>query len=94
MANIRIDTVRLAADGKRIVELSKQYNALIDDLFDKINYVTRNNWAGEASDQYRSNLRYEREFFKKLSSYINQYGNELIAHSDTIQSKIKKWERE
>lgn len=94
MANIKIDTTRLSSDGKRILELSKQYDILIDDIFDKINNVTKNNWAGEASDQYRSNLRYEREFFKKLSMYMNQYGNELIAHSDSIQNKIKKWERE
>ena len=94
MANIKIDTTRLASDGKRIVELSKQYNSLIDDMFDKINNVTKNNWAGEASNQYINNLRFERDYFKKFSDCMNQYGNELITHSDSIQNKIRKWERE
>lgn len=94
MANIKIDTTRLLSDGKRIMELSKLYATLIDDIFDKINTVTKNNWAGKSSEQYRSNLKYEREFFLKLSTYMDQYGNELITHSDSIQNKIKKWERE
>lgn len=94
MANINVDTVRLSSDGKRIIELSKQYSVLINDIFDRINNVAKNCWAGEASAQYRNNLVYEREFFQKLSTCINQYGNELILHSESIQNKIKKWESE
>ena len=94
MPNIKIDTARLSSDGKRILELSKQYSILIDDIFDRINNVTKNNWVGEASEQYKISLVRERDFFKKFSICMNQYGNELIIFSNSMQNKIKKWERE
>lgn len=91
MANIKVDTKRLKSDGKRIVELSKQYKVLIDDLFEKINNTVRNNWSGVSSINYQNNLRIEKEFFLKFQTHINCYGTELINHANSIENIIKNW---
>lgn len=94
MANIKVDTTRLESSGRRIIELSKQYDTLVDDFFERINKAVKNNWAGNASDTYRGNLKFEKEFFDTFSSCIRQYGNELITHANSIERNIKKWERQ
>lgn len=92
MATISVDTKRLETDGNRILELSRQYNNLINDYFDQFDRVIVRSWSGNASNKYRSNLMNERLFFEKLTPYIKAYGDELINHADQLNNSIRKCE--
>ena len=94
MANIEIDTNRLNSDGRRILELTRQYDVIVNNMFDELRNNVKQNWNGQAANNYINNLKYELDFFKKFSSQLSKYGDELVKVSNQLDRKIKKWERE
>lgn len=92
MAIIKINTSNLESDGKRINELAHNYNQLVNDMFDRLDFGIANAWNGESSIKYRSTLAKDRDFFLKLGAFLKDYGDELINISDDFDKKIRKWD--
>lgn len=92
MPTIKINTANLEADGRRINELAKSYNQLIDNMFNRLNSGIAKAWSGDASNRYRVNIAKDKEFFLKLGTYLQKYGNELINIADDFERKIRKWD--
>lgn len=92
MPTIRINTSNLEADGRRIMQLAKSYDNLIENMFNRLNTGVAKAWSGNSSATYRSRILREKDFFLKMGTYLNKYGQELINISNDFERKIRKWD--
>jgi uncharacterized protein YukE len=92
MPTIKINTSNLENDGRKILDCAKDYNDLINNMFDNFIKGVAVSWSGQASTTYINAVSKDREFFLKLGTYLQKYGEELVNISEDFEKKIRKWD--
>lgn len=90
---MNIDTVKIKQCGKDIVELTKELNEIIDDLYTKlINISANGQWQGNSAIAYSNKASLERldalEFTKKLTEYGVGLMDLSTKYENTINNTI------
>ena len=60
MAIIKADADKMVYAGEEIKRLTSEYDALIDELYNKLSTINRDCWVSENADLYVSKLRQKR----------------------------------
>lgn len=91
MAIIKADADKMIYAGEEIKRLTSEYDALIDELYNKLSTINRDCWVSENADLYVSKLRSDKMQNKMVSNNLNSYANFLKSSGNQINNIMKKW---
>lgn len=92
MAEIKASSADIVAIGNEILDLCKQYDDQIDDLFESFSKINQRAWSGNAANAYVMRLAAERSIYKDFGQYLKYYGNTVKKIGENLDKTINKWE--
>lgn len=85
MAKLDLDTDKLKECGTNIVNYSNDYSTLIDSFFDGLIKVTSDGvWVGPAANQFVTNAKNAKAYYKKLTDELKKYGNTVLDLAESV----------
>ena len=91
MAKVTVNANKLIECGEEIVNLSEEYNDLINNLFDKLSKIPQTCWTGESANQYVSIVSKDRNIYTGFGKGLITYGNAIKAAGNNLNYVAKKW---
>lgn len=87
MAYIKTDTTKLIEHGNNINKLIEQYDAIVEELFDKIDKANKDNGAisSTSGDEYIEFIMSKKEDYIKLRKELKKYSNSLISYANDLE---------
>ena len=92
MAEIKASGADIIACGNEILDLCKQYDDQIKDLFDSFTKINQGAWSGSAANSYARKLVVDKSTFSNFGDYIRYYGNTVKKIGEGLDKTIDKWE--
>lgn len=92
MAEIKASGADIIACGNEILDLCKQYDDQIKDLFDSFTKINQGAWSGSAANSYAMKLEAERTTYEDFGDYLRYYGNTVKKIGESVDKTINKWE--
>ncbi len=94
MENINVDTIKIKESAKDILNLSKEFNELIDVFFSRIANMNTNTgeWIGNASNEFIRISNIQKTDYKNFVKALNDYGNFLSMCASQYENCIKNME--
>lgn len=89
---IRLNTNIISDKGENIINLSKEYNMVIDKLFDILTTLDQSSWNGPTAKKYSEMALFDRTQYKVLGNSIEIYGKKLKQTAELYDSFVKKWD--
>ena len=91
MAKINMDTVKVRVAGEELVAISKEYNNIINELYSKINEISKNGtWKSDddngAANKFIGSILKDRASVQSIATSINQLGSAVIKYAKSINS--------
>lgn len=92
MAEIKASGADIIACGNEILDLCKQYDDQIKDLFDSFTKINQGAWSGSSANSYAMKLEAERTTYENIGDYLRYYGNTVKKIGENVDKTINKWE--
>lgn len=92
MAEIKASGSDIIACGDEILELCKQYDEQITDLFDSFTKINKSAWTGLSANNYAMQLSSDRSTFEAFGDCLKYYGNAVKKIGENVDKTINKWE--
>lgn len=92
MAIIDMDTNLILDKAENIINLSKEYDMIIDKLFNELLTLEDNSWTGAAAKQYSQNVLFDKAKYKVFGNDINIYGQTLKSTAELYDAYVRKWD--
>ena len=92
MADIKANGSGIIACGDEILELCKQYDEQIDDLFDSFSKINQGAWSGMAANIYVLRLALDRAIFESFGDSLKYYGKTVKKIGENVDNVVMKWE--
>lgn len=92
MATIKLNTDIIIGKAENIINISKEYNMIIDKLFNELISIDENSWVGPAAKQYAENALFDKAQYKSLGNNIEIYGKTLKQTAELYNNFVRKWD--
>ncbi len=92
MAEVKVSTSDIIACGDNILDLCKQYDEQISNLFESLSKLNDGAWSGSAADAYVARLKSDKAEFVCFGDYLKYYGKNVKKIGESFDSMIKKWD--
>lgn len=90
MIKADINTTSIKEAGLNILSLKKEYDEIIEAMFNKINaYETVNIWIGSSSRRYIALTNTEKSYYDTLGKVIDQYGKALVNSAENYDDYLR-----
>ncbi len=96
MDRIEVDTIVLKENGQDLLRLQKEYNELINSLFQRIYEVpyTTEEWVGESAIKYANYCIQEKKQYLTYGDNIKDLANILINLAEEMEQAVKMSKKE
>lgn len=92
MAIVDIDTNMVLDKAENIINLSKEYDMIIDKLFNELITLEESSWIGGAAKQYSENALFDKAQYKVFANDIKIYGETLKNTAELYDAFVRKWD--
>ena len=92
MATINLDTNLISDKAENIINLSKEYDMIVDKLFNELINLEESSWTGDAAKQYTGNALLDKAQYKVFGNDVNIYGQTLKKTAELYDDFIRKWD--
>lgn len=85
------DTSIIKDAGKKIIDLSNEYNLIITNFFKKLSTFPYNTkeWTGKPAEQYAEYVSLDKKQYTDFAETIKSFGNKIMNASDSMEKCIK-----
>lgn len=92
MAMLELNTEMITDKAENIINLSKEYEMIIDKLFSEFTNLQDSSWNGEVAKLYTQNALFDRAQYKTFANDINIYGQTLKKTAELYDEFVRKWD--
>lgn len=92
MAEIKASSSEIIACGTEILELCKQYDEQITDLFNSFTKINQGAWSGLAANNYAMKLEADRSVYESFGDCLKYYGKTVKKIGENVEKVVNKWE--
>ena len=89
MAKLEMDTDKLRIEGENLKGLARDYNILLNEMYDKIKNITNSAWTSEnesgAASTFVNKVLSEKSNMLSLGSSMHNLGNKVIQYASNIR---------
>ncbi len=90
MATLEMDTDKIRAEGENLKAIARDYNNLLNGVFDKIADISNKSWSGDSNDsgsnQFISKVLADKANMQSLSTSMNDLGNMIINYANNVNN--------
>lgn len=91
MAVLEIDTGRIRGEGENLKTIARDYNRLLNELYQKINSIGMNQiWTSEkevgAANTYIRKVLEDKPNMMALGNSMNELGQKMISYANNMDS--------
>lgn len=91
MSKIYLNTTDIKESGRELVELSKEFNEIVNILFSQISTLdTANVWIGESANLFKQYADKEKIQYYNLKDNIYNYGKYLIDYANGMENAVSE----
>lgn len=91
MAKITIDANRVTECGDDIIKLANKYQAIINDLFSKLESVNKSAWSGASANQFIAKVKADRKIYTTFGNDMANFGRILHSTGVNVNNLVNKW---
>ena len=89
MARINVDTTRLSECGRDFVNLTTEYNQVINECFDMLLGLTEKGaWDGVAATKFQRYVNGEKISYIALGETLMNYGRSIQNSANSLEASI------
>jgi hypothetical protein len=89
MSKLSIDTDKVKSAGEDIKEIAKEYNIIINELYNKINNISNEEiWISESengsANKFINEALNDKSSSQALANSMNKLGNRIIEYANNV----------
>ncbi len=90
MPRLEMDAEKLKIEGENLKTIARDYNNLLNSMFDKINKIQNTAWSGDSADsgaaRFVQKALSDKANMQSLAVSMNSLANTIISYANSVNN--------